>query len=113
MGWFNKTVTLTEYDLDGAKLAIGLDLDETLRDSHVWRVRMAESSLPADGKYFVGYIKNKGNAVGVFVGKQEVGKLIDQSLPSAVEILRKHGGMTAPCVVSKVTNGWNVYVNMS
>jgi hypothetical protein len=113
MGWFNKTVTLTEYELADAKRIIGLDPHTTVNDEEMWRLRMGESSLPDMDKYLVGHIKNEGTAVAVIVGKQRVGQLDDRALPSAVQVLRKHGGQTAPCIVSQVNKGWNVYVNMA
>ena len=116
MGWFSKVKepeTVIEYELDDAKRIIGLSVDDYLTDEHVWRVKMAQADLPDAQGYLVGNIKNEGTAVGVFIGKTRVGQLDDRWLPSAVKILRKHGGQTAPCVVSRVTNGWNVYVNMA
>lgn len=112
MGWFNKTVTLTEYDIKDALRKIGLDPYASPADEDKWRLRMFDSSLPDIDGALVGYIKNEGTSVGVFVDKRRVGQVDDRSLMMAVPIFKKYRTPTVPCALSNMGTHWNVYINM-
>jgi hypothetical protein len=105
--------TTGAVSLEAAKRVLRLDDDQTLMEDGIWRMTSANCAALGPDGYWPGYIKPKGNAVGIYFNNKHVGTLEARSTESGKKAIKEYGGKQARCVVRKTASGrWNVYVDM-
>jgi hypothetical protein len=99
--------------LDEAKRALRLEPEQTLFEDGIWKMRSLDcGALRGDG-YHIAHLRPKGNGVGIFINKKQVGSVEPRSIDSAKKVLKEYGGNQARCVISHPSpDSWNVYVDM-
>jgi hypothetical protein len=104
MGLFGgKTKTAPEpITFDEAIVALGLPAGTILRESEdVWNMWCDSTGLPRNGDAmcYPVQLANLGSSVAVMLAGKKVGQLDPRCLPTAVAVLKRYGGKTAPAVL--------------
>ena len=102
MGIFSRGKQAQPITFEEAIVALGLPPGTILRESEeVLDMWCPQTHLPSSGDAdcYQAQLFNMGTSVAVMVGGKAVSKLDDRCLSTAVKVLKKHGGNSAPAVL--------------